>query len=451
MRNNLNVLNESAIIAGFYSNNLDEGLGDFLKKAVDKVKEIGSAVKTYMLSKADAIAAWSDKNIFEPLKAYITKLVPGYAWGSNKTNDSGIIESVISILAKQNNQVLESSSSKYSDRKADRISEGVKEYVKSVKTSFIRERREPITEAGAIGAVLSVIHWSHFAVDVLEAILKVAPSIPFLAGLINKLNSAQAFIKNNPKLAKAVDWYEHGKIGSLPAKDVINSICIAVGIVEICMGGGVWIILSTAASAAWVIMEKIWHHYKAADKDASKVQESFTGRRISRERSRRNESRFIEEDEFDDEPEGVHNEDEDEYEDEEDFVDPIYDGDLEDDDNFDDDEIDDFEDPTEFDEIDLDEEDDFVGPTGRDLEDDEDDEYEHNSEDVDIDDDDDYCDPEDEDCDIEDEDFDDDSDSDIDDEIHSDVEEDEIEEGCSMKESITARIRRLERRLSYSR
>lgn len=286
-------LTEAAIIAGFYESRLDEGLGDFLKKAVDKVKNISSAVKNYMLSKADAISAWTDKNIVEPLKKHLLGLVPGYSFGSNKSNDEGLISSVIQLMAKKNGVATESIG-RVSERKAQRLGEGVQRYVEQVSSSFIFEKRTVI-ESGAIGAVLSVIHWSHFSIDVLEAILKVAPSIPFLAGLINKLKEVEKFMKNNPKLSKALDWYEHGKIGSLNAKDVINAVCIAVGIVEIIAGGGVWIILSTVGSAAWVIGEKIWHHYQKADKDAAAIKESFirNSNRFSESRS----SRFFREEE----------------------------------------------------------------------------------------------------------------------------------------------------------
>ena len=449
---NLNVMNESAIIAGMYESYLDEGLGDLLKKAVDKVKQISAGVKTFMLAQADKISNWVDKNIFEPLKATVSKLVPGYSWGSNKDNDSGLIQSVIQILAKQNNQVLESRTAKFSERKADRISEGIQDYVSTVGNSFINEDKRAIVESGAIGAVLSVIHWSHFAVDVLEAILKVAPSIPFLAGLINKLNKAQDFIKNNPKLAKALDWYEHGKIPkiNLPVKDVINAICIAVGIVEICMGGGLWIILSTAASAAWVVMEKIWHHYKKADKEAAKITESFVRGRSKRTRV---ESRryFREEDEEDvmededeyEEIEGLHDVDTDEYDDEEDFMDPMYDGDLGDDDNFDD----------EYspDDLDLDEDED--SDIDYDLSDPED---EDDSEDPDMDDD--YCDPDSEDCDTDEDDYCDPEDEDCDDsDDYCDPEEEDCEEDDMVpagdmddedeESELIERINRLERRI----
>lgn len=269
-------LTESAIIAEFYKDNLDEGLGDLLKKAVTSIKKMSSAVKNYMLSKADQISAWVDKAIFEPLKKHLSKFIPGYKFGSNKTDMNSLIEQVITSLAKANGQVVESTS-KFSEIKSKRISEGIKRYVKIVGNSFIYERKNTLVEAGAVGAVLSVIHWSHFAVDLLEIILKAAPSIPFLAGLSSKLLKVLDILKKNQKLSKLVDWWEHGKIGSLPAKDVVNAICLMVGVVEICMGGGIFIILSTATSAAWVIGEKLWHLYQhhGGDKEAKAIKESF--------------------------------------------------------------------------------------------------------------------------------------------------------------------------------
>ena len=166
-------LTEAAIIAGFYESQLDEGLGDFLKKAVDKVKNISSAVKNYMLSKADAISAWADTNIVEPLKKHLSSIVPGYSWGSNKNNDQGLITSVVQLLAKSSGIATESREERFSDRKSKRLSEGVQRYVDQVSSSFINEKRT-VVESGAIGAVLSVIHWSHFSIDVLEALLHFA-------------------------------------------------------------------------------------------------------------------------------------------------------------------------------------------------------------------------------------------------------------------------------------
>lgn len=408
-------LTEAAIIAGFYESQLDEGLGDFLKKAVDKVKAISSTVKTYMLSKADAISAWADKNIVEPLKKHLSSIVPGYSWGSNKTNEDGLITSVIQLLAKSSGIATESREERFSEAKSKRLSEGVKQYMNQVRSSFINEKRT-VVESGAIGAVLSVIHWSHFSIDVLEAILKVAPSIPFLAGLVSKLHSVEKFMKSNPKLSKALDWYEHGTFTkwNIPVKDAINAICIAVGIVEIIAGGGVWIILSTVGSAAWVIGEKIWHHYQKADKEAAAIKESFT---------RGSKSRYIQErvlsefDELDDE-----DDDDDVYEDD----DLEIDSDEEDDELFNSD-GDEFDDDT-----DLDDEFEEWGSSKKESRfREEEDDFEDDE--IDLDDED--CDDEDEDCEDEIDIEDCDDDEDCDDEDYEDEDEDLATE---------SRIRRLE-------
>jgi len=329
-------LSESAIIADFYEHSLNEGLGDMLKKAVSSIKQLGAKAKEFIMKKADVISAWVDKNIFEPLKAHISKFIPGYSWGSNKDNADGIIESVIKIFAKSSGQAVESRS-RFSAEKSQRVTEGIRRYVRTVGNSFIHERKNVVVESGAIGAVLSVIHWSHFAVDVLEAILKVAPSIPFLAGLTSKLLKVTEFLKNNPKLSKLIDWWEHGKIPklNLPVKDVVNAICIAVGIVEICMGGGIFIILSTAASAAWVIFEKIIHHYKKADKEAATAIEESSWR------SRRG-NRFQEETDDDDLIDDI----EDDIEDLEDDIEELenYDDSDDDDEDFEDDDSEDYDD-----------------------------------------------------------------------------------------------------------
>lgn len=421
-------LTESAIIAGLYESRLDEGLGDFLKKAVDKVKNISSAVKNFMLSKADAISAWTDKNIVEPLKKHLSSIVPGYSWGSNKNNDQGLITSVLQLLAKSSGVATESKEERFSDRKAQRVSEGVRKYIDQVSSSYIFEKKT-VVESGAIGAVLSVIHWSHFSIDVLEALLKVAPSIPFLAGLINQLKNVEAFMKKNPKLSKVLDWYEHGTFTkwNIPVKDAINAICIAVGIVEILMGGGIWIILSTVGSAAWVIGEKIWHHYQKHDKEAGAIKESF----LKRDRFSSQSRYFKEEIEDDDE----------DYDDDADlFVE-------EDDDIIDSDDLED--DDSDSIEIDGDEEDDEL------YTDDED------------------CDPDDEDCDDDDldleegwctkgykkkrkkmkeedeDDFEDESDLDDDceDDEDCDPEEDYDNEDTEEEVVTESRIRRLERTL----
>ena len=409
-------LTEAAIIAGFYESQLDEGLGDFLKKAVDKVKNISSAVKNYMLSKADAISAWADTNIVEPLKKHLSSIVPGYSWGSNKNNDQGLITSVVQLLAKSSGIATESREERFSDRKSKRLSEGVQRYVDQVSSSFINEKRT-VVESGAIGAVLSVIHWSHFSVDVLEALLKVAPSIPFLAGLINQLKNVQVFMKKNPKLSKALDWYEHGTFTkwNIPVKDAINAICIAVGIVEILMGGGVWIILSTVGSAAWVIGEKIWHHYQKHDKEAAAIKESFTRGSRSRYIQERVLSEF---DELDDE-----DDDDDVYEDDSDIID----GDEEDDVLFDS-EGDEFDDDS-----DLDDEFEECGSSKRESRFTEEDEDDFEDDEIDLDDED--CDDEDEDCEDEIDIEDCDDDEDCDDEDYEDEDEDLATE---------SRIRRLE-------
>lgn len=287
-----NSLNESAIVSqalkmsstrvnsSAQTTFVDEGVKDLIQKGLAKVKDIGDKVKGFIADKVDKIAAWVKDKVFEPLQKHLTsKFVPGFKWGANKNDAEGLIISACTLM--QEKKILETStvgksgilSDKFlSERKGiDDDQQGaflygyrnwvVKEH-RSMKESDGTQSAFParLEEAGAIGAVMAAIHWSHFAVDILEMVLKIAPSIPFLAGLVSKLKT----VESNPKFKGLVEWYEKHKV-------VINSICITIGIVEFVLFGGAITLITTALSAGWWAGEIIWHHFSKHDSEAKEL------------------------------------------------------------------------------------------------------------------------------------------------------------------------------------
>jgi len=285
-----NTLNEAAVVRQAlkianarvnetHETAVDEGLKDLVQKGLAKVKDIGDKVKSFISDKVDKIADWVKDKVFAPLEKHLTqKFVPGFKWGATKSDADGLIESAMTIMSEK--KVLEAHepvrhilSDVMLERSirvtADERTSFLEDYRSWVvdEQERINETNEPVEfpitleEGGAIGAVLGAIHWTHFAVDILEMVLKIAPSIPFLAGLISKLKTVQS----NPKLKGMVDWYEKHKV-------VINSVCIAIGIVEFVLFGGAITLITTALSAGWWAVEVIWHHYKKADHDAAEAE-----------------------------------------------------------------------------------------------------------------------------------------------------------------------------------
>jgi hypothetical protein len=285
-------LNESAIVSQALrisqrrvqesqgSSYVDEGVKDLIKKGLAKVKDIGDKVKNFITDKIDKIASWIKDKVFEPLQKHLTsKFVPGFKWGSNKNDADGLLVDVMTLMEEK--KILESESNNRRYIKSDVMLERSGIVGRESRQSFLNDYRSWVVnehrrmressrtqsefparlqEAGAIGAVMAAIHWSHFAVDILEMVLQIAPSIPFLAGIVSKLKG----VENNPKLKGLVEWYNKHKV-------IINSVCITIGIVEFVLFGGAVTIITTALSAGWWAGEVIWHHFSKHDKEAKDV------------------------------------------------------------------------------------------------------------------------------------------------------------------------------------